>query len=464
EKSEEQETKTIKNIKLKDKKDKKFEKQSKDEEEVQLGTKQKERKGRKTQIKSDDIDDIENNKEDKFEEEQIKEGLKTRRNVRKKQKSEPDNSNEPLLKIEEQIKKIDAFQEEDGDEDNVEDEKLPPEKKIPSKISLTSEKQEEIRQFFFKVFKETRYPQTDHKQKHVCSVCEGRIIKDSTTGEEFCEKCGNVIDISISTGQDWRAFDYDQLVSRTRAQASKSIHHADGIGSMVGKGSVDIKRVPSYKQKEYYRLRNWQMRIITTVERNLQMAYGELLRMQSYFNLPFFITEEIKLIYKQLITERVVRGRAREQILGALLFIVMRKHKTPLTFAEIAKYFGIDKKKITITYKLIFQTVGFSVTPVRTNEYFDRFAKLVSLNAKSRDRLNELYDLVKSKKMNGEKNAVVDAAALVLIVAYEQNRNISPIAFLSLKSDDITSLNLKKSASLFIKELKLDGGVLDIFK
>jgi len=368
-------------------------------------------------------------------------------------------------KFEEDIKNVHAFQDNDNIKDK-EDEILPAEKKIPSKISLTPEQQEDIRQFFFKVFKEVRdTQQTSKRQADVCPNCGGKIIIDLTTGEEFCEKCGNIIDISINTGQEWRAFDFNQLVSRTRAQASKSIHHADGIGSMVGRGSVDIKHVPAYKQKEYYRLHKWQMMIVTTIERNLQMAYGELLRMQRYFDLPFYITEEIKLLYKKLITEKVVRGRAREQILGALLYIVMRKHKTPLTFSEIAKYFGIDNKKINITYKLIFQTIGFCITPVRIDGYFNRFAKLVILNAESRKRVDKLYNLAKSKrKNNDEKNAVVDAAALVLIAAYEQNPSITPDIFLSLKGDDITLINLKKSVSLFVKDLKLNYDILNIFK
>lgn len=381
-----------------------------------------------------------------------------------KRKSKLESAKKNISKAEPPIKKVDVFQ--NSLENNEEEGSL--EKKIPSKISLTPEKQEEIRKFFFKVFADVReQPQTQKnqtKKPNTCPHCGGKIIIDSTSGEEFCEKCGRVFDISINTSQEWRAFDFDQLISRTRAQASKSIHHADGIGSMVGQGSVDIKAVPSYKQKEYYRLRNWQMRVITTIERNLQMAYGELLRMQQYFNLPFYITEEIKLLYKELVVEKVVRGRAREQILGALLYIVMRKHKTPLTFSEIANYFGIDKKKISTVYKLIFQTIGFRVSFAKTEEYFDRFAELAGLNAKSRARLDELYKLIKSKKNTNMTNPIVDAAALVLIVAYEQNPKVNLDAFLNLNCDEITLANLKKSASLFVKEFKLNRKVLDLFK
>jgi transcription initiation factor TFIIB len=127
------------------------------------------------------------------------------------------------------------------------------------------------------------------KKMEECPECGSNdFIEDETRGELRCARCGLVVkEHMIDRGQEWRAFDSDQISRRARTGAPLTFtKHDKGLTTEIGKGLGELYKVPGKKRAQYYRLRKWHKRLIESKDRNLSFALSELQRIISFLNLP----------------------------------------------------------------------------------------------------------------------------------------------------------------------------------
>ena len=118
-------------------------------------------------------------------------------------------------------------------------------------------------------------------KKTQCPECgSDKFMEDRERGEMVCIKCGLVLkeDI-IDRGQEWRAFDSEQMSNRARSGAPLTFtKHDKGMTTEIGKGLGELYKVPEKKRAQYYRLKKWHKRLIESKDRNLSFALSELQR------------------------------------------------------------------------------------------------------------------------------------------------------------------------------------------
>jgi len=89
------------------------------------------------------------------------------------------------------------------------------------------------------------------RYQRTCPECGGRsFMEDQTRGELVCTHCGLVLkeDI-IDTGQEWRAFDSEQMKRRARGGAPLTFtKHDKGLTTEIGKGLGELYKVPARKR------------------------------------------------------------------------------------------------------------------------------------------------------------------------------------------------------------------------
>ncbi|MBN2421209.1 hypothetical protein JXB27_02925, partial [Candidatus Woesearchaeota archaeon] len=132
-----------------------------------------------------------------------------------------------------------------------------------------------------------------------CPECgSANIFANRDKGEIICRDCGLVIeDKAIDFSQEWREFDSEQGESKRRAGAPMTYTQYDqGLGTEVGQ-KADLFQLGSKDRNKFFRLRKWQYRISTAIERNLKLALAELKRVSSYLKLPKMVEEESAQIY-----------------------------------------------------------------------------------------------------------------------------------------------------------------------
>ena len=113
-----------------------------------------------------------------------------------------------------------------------------------------------------------------------CPECGGKnLFWNKEKGEIVCKDCGLVIeDKMVDLGQEWREFDSDQASTKRRTGAPMTYTQYDqGLGTEIGQ-KADLFQLGDKGRSKFFRLRKWQYRISTAIERNLKLALAELKR------------------------------------------------------------------------------------------------------------------------------------------------------------------------------------------
>ena len=257
-----------------------------------------------------------------------------------------------------------------------------------------------------------------------CPKCGNkRLIQDYKRAELFCENCGFVIDDNIiDQGPEWRAFDNDQRMERSRAgpPATYTIHDK-GLSTVIDWADRDFygKTISSKNKAQLYRLRKWQRRIRVNdaTERNLAFALSELDRMASALSLPRDIRETAALIYRRAVDKNLIRGRSIEGVASAALYAACRECGVPRTLNEITSVSRVSKKEIGRTYRFIVRELSLSLSPVSPTSYISRFCSELNLNEDVKTKSLEILEKAKEKELTSGKGPTGVAAAAIYIAA-----------------------------------------------
>jgi transcription initiation factor TFIIB len=220
----------------------------------------------------------------------------------------------------------------------------------------------------------------------VCPECGGRqLVHDYERAELVCQSCGLVIDGDfIDRGPEWRAFDHDQRMKRSRVGAPMTFTiHDKGLSTMIDWRNRDSygRAISSKNRAQLYRLRKWQrrIRVSNATERNLAFALSELDRMASALGLPRNVRETAAVVYRDAVDKNLIRGRSIEGVAAAALYAACRQCNVPRTLDEIAEVSRVSRKEIGRTYRFISRELGLKLLPTSPIDYVPRFCSGLTL-------------------------------------------------------------------------------------
>src|SRR3990167_4396002 len=221
-------------------------------------------------------------------------------------------------------------------------------------------------------------------------------------GEISCRSCGLIIEEKmIDFGQEWREFE-DKSNSRRRAgQAMTYTKYDRGLSTSIGQ-TGDIYQLGGKDRNKYFRLRKWQYRVSTAIERNLKLALAELKRVSSYLKLTKAVEEESARIYTLAVQRGLVRGRSMESVVAGALYAACRRHEVPRTLDELSEASGIDKKEIGRTYRFITRELGIRILPSNPADYIARFATSLKLSPEAQSKAVDILEQARSEEHTSE--------------------------------------------------------------
>ena len=289
-----------------------------------------------------------------------------------------------------------------------------------------------------------------------CPECGGiNLILNKDRGEIICKDCGLVIEEKmIDFSQEWREFEGDSAGgSRRRTGGPLTYTKFDkGLGTDVGKRS-DIYSLTGKDRNRFFRLRKWQHRISTAIERNLKLALAELKRVSSYLKLPKAVEEESARIYTLAVQRGLVRGRSMESVVAGALYAACRRHEVPRTLDELSEASGIDKKEIGRTYRFVTREIGIRILPSNPIDYLARFASALKLSAETQSKAVEILEKAQSSELTSGRGPTGIAAASLYVAALINNekrtqREVADIA-------GVTEVTIRNRYKELIKKLGL---------
>ncbi len=247
-----------------------------------------------------------------------------------------------------------------------------------------------------------------------CPECKSvNLTYDDQKGEIICNDCGLIVEEKmVDTGQD-AGGQFDKSDKKGRGGAPISMQKFDkGLTTNVGEIS-DIYKLESGQTRKFLRLKKWQERVSTSIERNLRLAMAELRRVASFLNLPSVVRDEASRVYNFVLQRGLVRGRSMESVIAACIYAACRSYNIPRTLDEIAAASDVERKEIGRTYRFIVRKLKIKVTPSSPKDYISRFSSILHLSPKAQ---NEALKILKradiSELTSGRGPAGIAAAAL----------------------------------------------------
>jgi len=305
---------------------------------------------------------------------------------------------------------------------------------------------------------------TERNMVKKCPECGGiNLFWNKEKGEIVCKDCGLVIeDKMVDFGQEWREFDSDSAQKLRRTGAPMTYTQFDqGLGTEVG-GKGDLFKLGDKNRSKFFRLRKWQYRISTAIERNLKLALAELKRVGSYLKLPKSVEEEAARIYTLAVQRGLVRGRSMESVVAGALYAACRRHDVPRTLDELSEASGIEKKEIGRTYRFVTRELGITILPSNPADYIARFASALKLSAETQSKSIEiLEDAQKAELTSGRGPTGIAAAALyVAALMHGEKRTQREVADVA----GVTEVTIRNRYKELLDKLKLEKEIKKVKK
>jgi transcription initiation factor TFIIB len=258
----------------------------------------------------------------------------------------------------------------------------------------------------------------------VCPECGStHLANDDERAEIVCTECGLVIDEKIiDGGPEWRAFDYEQRMKRSRVGAPMTYTiHDKGLSTVIDWRNKDSygKDIGPKKRAEIYRLRKWQQRIRVSnaTEKNLAFALTELDRVASRLNLPKNVRETAAVLYRKAVEKGLIRGRSIEGVAAAALYAACRQCKVPRTLDEIADSAKLNRKEIGRTYRFVSRELSITLRPTTPLNYVPRFSSELDLSGEVQSKAIEILKKAMDNELTSGRGPTGVAAAAIYIAS-----------------------------------------------
>jgi transcription initiation factor TFIIB len=304
----------------------------------------------------------------------------------------------------------------------------------------------------------------DREYVKKCPECGGtNLFYNKEKGEVVCKECGLVVDDKmVDFGQDWREFDSEGAEQRRRTGAPITYTQYDqGLGTEVGR-KADLYNLEKKNKNKFFRLRKWQYRISTAIERNLKLALAELKRVSSYLKLTKSVEEEAARIYTLAVQRGLVRGRSMESVVAGALYAACRRHEVPRTLDELSEASGIEKKEVGRTYRFITRELAITILPSNPIDYIPRFSSSLKLTPKTQSKAVEIIEQAQGAELTSGRGPTGIAAAGLYVAALingekRTQREVADVA-------GVTEVTIRNRYKELLDKLELEKDIKKIKK
>jgi len=237
----------------------------------------------------------------------------------------------------------------------------------------------------------------------ICPECGSQCLTFLELGECTCPECGLVLrERIIDPGQDWRAFDQNEIEKRARTGPPSSYRVHNNLSTLIDKKNADFsgRKLRPKARFLFYRLRKWQYRcgIIKSSDRNLLIALNELDRVGSVLRLSKSVRETAAKIYRNALEGDLIRGRTIEGVVAASIYCACRLQGIPASLDEVALESKIDRTDLGRYARVIINTLDLKLMPGDPANYVSQYVSELSL---SNNVEKKALELLKESKKKG---------------------------------------------------------------
>ena len=260
-----------------------------------------------------------------------------------------------------------------------------------------------------------------------CSICKrsDRIITDPESSEVICSNCGMIISdkIQYTNRPDRHSFSPEQMShnrSRTGFHASLD-RHDRGLYTIIGRANKDAAghKLDAITSSNMARLRMWNTRTQhhSSTDRNLVLAFNDLVILKDKLGLSNTAVEKAAYIYRKALARGLVRGRSIAAVLTASIYLACREMGIPRTIKDITEASNIKQKHLAKAYRLLVSEFGYKVPLADPMKCIAKVANKANLTENTKRRAIRIMNQVREKQILSAGKDPMGLAATVLYVS-----------------------------------------------
>ena len=263
-----------------------------------------------------------------------------------------------------------------------------------------------------------------------CSICnkDQMAITEPESGEIICSACGAVMLERIQEDlPEWCAFNLEETNDRSRTGTPISLaRHDMGLSTIIGRINKDSSgnKIDSQTLSTMKRLRKWDLRTQTSVDRSRQQAFSELHILKDKLALSDATVEKCAYIYRKAQEIGLIRGRTIPGIVGSAVYIACRELQIPKTLREIAVAGNIRRRVLSRTYRILTSELDIKIPIIDPVKCIVKVANKSSLNEKTKRQAIDLMNMIAKREISAGKNPMALAATVLYISCLNTGVNI----------------------------------------
>ncbi|KEQ55969.1 Transcription initiation factor IIB protein, partial [Marine Group I thaumarchaeote SCGC AAA799-N04] len=161
------------------------------------------------------------------------------------------------------------------------------------------------------------------------------------------------------------------------------------------------------------------------IDRNLQHALGELLKMKEKLSLPDAVIEKAAYIYRKALERNLVRGRSISALTASALYAACRQSSTPRTINEITNTINIRRKELANCYRLIVKELDLRMPVVDSVSCIAKIASNAKLSEKTKRHAIKILKKAQQEHLLAGKDPMGMAASALYLASLETGQNIA---------------------------------------
>jgi transcription initiation factor TFIIB len=305
----------------------------------------------------------------------------------------------------------------------------------------------------------TQVTETKRATKTCPECASDQTVEDNKRGEIICADCGLVLSSNlIDQGPEWRAFTKEESDRRRRVGSPINYARSDkGLTTTLGWGFRDAggRPIAAHRRAEIQRMRKWQRRSYrhSSVERNLAIAMAEVDRLISQMRLPHSVKDAVAILYRRILSNRLTRGRTIEGIIGAVVYVVCRQFRIPITIKEIARNSRKDAKVLGRHYRFIMKRFELQVPVSSPKDFVPRFVEELQLPPRVERRAISILEAARKKLIVSGKSPSGLAAASLYIASIIEGQRTTQRAIAAVAK--VTEVTIRNRYKELVEELDL---------
>ena len=152
-------------------------------------------------------------------------------------------------------------------------------------------------------------------------------------------------------------------------------------------------------------------------DRSLLNAFREIKHMSDSLHLPKKIADIANGNFKKVHDSQSLKGRSKDAISSACLYIACRKEGVPRTFKELCGVSKVSKKDIGRAFKLIMKSMEINMEAIKSGDFMIRFCANLELSSTVRKAAKHIAEKAKALNLVSGRSPISVASAAIYMAS-----------------------------------------------